>query len=314
MTRFWTRDFLIALGLCVLLLAAPLVTRNESVFFLLSLIVIWSIFALAFDFCFGRGGILSFGHAAFFALGAYGYTWATMDLGLGFGAGLAMAILCGAVFAVIVGLVGQRVTGLYFALLTLMLAQLLAIIMVTRLRRFTGGDDGIAGVPRPMFGGIDFFETVNFFWLIAAILLAVVVTMHVLNRSPLGQAIAGLKQNEERARQIGFNTARLRLAVLSISGAYSGLAGALLGALLMYVSPQLLSWKVSGDVLIMALLGGTGTLAGPILGVTLFELLKEVLSSYTEYWYGILGITFILCTIFLPKGVVSLLLGRDKSR
>lgn len=287
-------------------LAVGLLSPDEATLYLAALVMTWSIFALGYDISFGLTGMLSFGHAAFFGIGAYAASWAMMNGKWSFMAALVVAAFAGGGAALLFGLVSRRVSGLYFSLLTLMLSELIAIVMTTRLRGLSGGVDGLAGVPRPEMADIDFINTANFYWLIFAGFWITLVFCGVLKHSPLGQALQAVRQNPVRAEQIGFDIAALRLTALGLSGGISGLAGAFLASLMMYVSPQLLSWKVSGDVVIMTLLGGSGTLAGPVIGVTLVELLREGLSALTPYWYGILGVIFILCTIFLPQGVAGL--------
>jgi branched-chain amino acid transport system permease protein len=186
-----------------------------------------------------------------------------------------------------------------------MLAELMSILMLTRLRSLSGGVDGLPGVARPSWGEIDFFNNANFFWVVFAVFVAVVLACWVLRRSPLGQALQAVRQNPVRAEQLGFGVRPLRQAAMAMSGAVSGIAGGLLASLMMYTGPQMLNWKTSGDVLIMTLLGGSGTLLGPIVGVAFFEVLREVLAAYSDYWYGLVGLVFILCTLFLPKGLAG---------
>nr|WP_145550111.1 branched-chain amino acid ABC transporter permease [Variovorax boronicumulans] len=307
---FATADLCASLAVAAVIAVLALTVRNDGLSFMLCLIMVWAIFALGYDLAFGTAGILSFGHAAYFGLGAYGATWAMLRFNLPFSVALAAAMCLGALAGTLVAWIGRRVTGLYFSLLTLMLAELVSVLMLTRLRDLSGGVDGIPGVPRPSFGNIDFFANATYVWVVFALFLATVLGVHVLRRSPLGQALQGLRQNAVRLEQLGLNVGRLRLAALGLSGAVSGLAGALLASLMMYSSPQLLHWKISGDVLIMTLLGGSGTLLGPILGVAFFEVLKELLSAYTDHWYGVLGVVFIVGTIFMPKGLAGLVLRR----
>lgn len=293
-------------GLSLIFLIVGLAPADEGFIYLVALIMIWSIFTLGYDIAFGLAGLLSFGHAAFFGLGAYAAAWAMLDGGWPFSLALLAAVAAGSGTALLFGFIGRRVSGLYFSLMTLMLAELISITMTTRLRRLSGGVDGLPGVPRPAFGAFDFFDNHTFYWSIYVAFIATLVLCGVLKHSPFGQALQGLRQNAVRAEQIGFDVASLRLAALAISGGLSGLAGAYLSSLMMYVGPQVLNWKMSGDVAIMALLGGSGTLIGPVIGVVLVELLREGLSASTQYWYGILGVIFILCTIFLPQGLAGL--------
>lgn len=295
--------------LCLLVLAIlvglRLGTRNEGILFVVCLIMVWSIFALGYDLVFGTTGILSFGHAAFFGMGAFGMAWAQLHGGLPFSLGLVAACLLGAACAWVVSLIGSRITGLFFSLLTLMMAELMSILMLTRLRSYSGGVDGLPGTARPSWGTIDFFNNANFFWVVFAVFAVVLLAIWVLRRSPLGQALQAVRQNPVRAEQLGFSVRPLRQIAMAISGGVSGIAGGLLASLLMYTGPQMLNWKTSGDVLIMTLLGGSGTLLGPIIGVAFFEVLREVLAAYSDYWYGLVGLVFIVCTLFLPKGLAG---------
>jgi branched-chain amino acid transport system permease protein len=302
--RLDTRLCLFVLAVLALLRVG---TTNEGILFIACLIMVWSVFALGYDLAFGTTGILSFGHAAFFGMGAFGMAWATLN-GLPFTLGLLAGAALGAACAWIVSLIGSRITGLFFSLLTLMLAELLSVLMLTRLRRLSGGVDGLPGVARPSWGTVDFFNNANFFWVVFAVFAAVLAACWVLRRSPLGQAFQAVRQNAVRAEQLGFGVRPLRQAAMALSGALSGIAGGLLASLMMYTGPQVLNWKTSGDVLIMTLLGGSGTLLGPIVGVAFFEILREVLAAYSDYWYGLVGIVFILCTLFLPKGLAGTVL------
>lgn len=305
MSRIERLDIRLCLLAIAFLVALRMGTRDEGILFVACLVMVWSIFALGYDLVFGTTGILSFGHAAFFGMGAYGMAWAQMYGGLSFSLGLVAAGLLGVVCAWGISLIGSRITGLFFSLLTLMLAELMSILMLTRLRDLSGGVDGLPGVARPSWGAIDFFNNANFFWVVYVVFVAVVLACWVLRRSPLGQALQAVRQNPVRAEQLGFGVRPLRQAAMAISGGVSGIAGGLLASLMMYTGPQMLSWKTSGDVLIMTLLGGSGTLLGPIVGVAFFEILREVLAAYTDYWYGLVGVIFILCTLFLRKGLAG---------
>lgn len=284
----------------------PFVMTGGEAVNLVSLILVWALFAIGFDLVFGTAGMLSFGHAALFGAGGYALSILTVGHGWGFMPALAMAALVGAALAFGLSIFALRVSGLFFSLLTLALAQMIYILASTKLRGLTGGLDGIPGVPRPELFGIDFYDNANFYVFIVAIFLIGLGAMALLRASPFGRALRAVQANDVRASQLGYNVQRLRQAAFVISGIYAGVAGALLASLMFYISPQMLHWSASGDVLIMTVLGGKGTLLGPVLGVALFELLKEELSQYTQYWYGILGAVFILATIFLQNGVAGL--------
>lgn len=301
-------------GIVAAMILVPIVQSSEESLNLVSLILIWALFAIGFDLIFGMAGMLSFGHAALFGAGGYALTLLVTRGGIGFVPAMGVAGIVGAVMAFGLSIFALRVSGLFFSLLTLALAQLVYILASTKLRDYTGGLDGIPGVPRPELFGVDFYNNRNYYYFLIAVFVIGLAIMAVLRASPFGKALKAVQANEVRAAQIGYNVQRLRQCAFMISGFYAGVSGALLASLMFYISPQMLHWTTSGDVLIMTVLGGKGTLLGPILGVAVFEVLKEKLSQYTQHWYGILGIVFILCTIFLPNGLAGLFNRRSRNR
>ncbi|NMM38242.1 MAG: branched-chain amino acid ABC transporter permease [Glaciimonas sp.] len=298
-------DIAIGLLMCPAILILPFLTQNDFYLNVATLIMIWSIFAVGFDFVFGSLGMISFGHSSFLGIGGYALAIATQRFGLPFEAGVVLAIILAAGCAWIFSFFALRVSGIFFALVTLALSQLLYILADSKLRAWTGGADGLPGVSRPSALGLDFFSSVNFYWYVAAFFALVMIAIAIIRTSPFGRVVMGIQQNEIRTQHLGYNTHRIKQITFLISGGISGLAGALLASLLMYVNPQMLHWTTSGDVIIMTLLGGAGTLWGPVAGVIIFEILKEWLSGWTPYWYGILGLVFILVTLYFPKGVLG---------
>jgi branched-chain amino acid transport system permease protein len=302
--------------LVALLALVPLVVKDQGHLYFMTLIMVWCVFALGYDIVFGVTGLLSFGHAAFFGIGSYVFAWMVMKNPAMFPLAVVAAGLAGGIVATLVAALALRLSGIYFSLMTLAIAELFFFAASSPLRALTGGEDGLTGVPRPRLLGIDFVDDARFYLLVLAFFALALVVSRQLRNSPFGQALKGVKVNEVRADQVGFNIKRLKLAAFAISGVYSGVAGALLGSLMQFVNPQGLHWSTSGDVVIMTLLGGIGTLFGPVLGVVVFEVLKEVLSSRTVHWYGILGLIFIVATMYMPSGlygVVSALRARLSS-
>ncbi|MBK4739329.1 branched-chain amino acid ABC transporter permease [Noviherbaspirillum pedocola] len=302
-----TRPFDLAVSVLVgaTVIALPFATQNDFFLNLALLVMIWSIFALGFDLVFGSLGMVSFGHASFLGMGGYILAIFTQRYGWSFEASMVAAVAAAALLAWIVSFFALRVSGIFFALVTLSLSQLLYILADSKLREWTGGADGMAGVTRPQLFGVDFFATQPFYWYVAALFTLVVAGVAMFRASPFGRVMQSIAQNEIRTEQLGYNVHRIKQITFLVSGGISGLAGALLGSLLMFVNPQMLHWTTSGDVIIMTLLGGAGTLWGPVGGVILFEVLKEWLSGQTQYWYGLLGMVFILATIFFPKGFLG---------
>ena len=291
------------LVLVALLALVPLVVKDQGHLYFMTLIMVWCVFALGYDIVFGVTGLLSFGHAAFFGVGSYVFAWMVMKNPAMFPLAVVAAGLAGGIVATLVAALALRLSGIYFSLMTLAIAELFFFAASSPLRALTGGEDGLTGVPRPRLLGVDFVDDARFYLLVLVFFALALVVSRQLRNSPFGQALRGVKVNEVRADQVGFNIKRLKLAAFAISGVYSGVAGALLGSLMQFVNPQGLHWSTSGDVVIMTLLGGIGTLFGPVMGVVVFEVLKEVLSSRTVHWYGILGLIFIDATMYMPSGL-----------
>ncbi|WP_137921966.1 branched-chain amino acid ABC transporter permease [Hydrogenophaga sp. 2FB] len=270
-------------------------------------VLIMAIFASAFDLAFGRTGIFSVGHAAFFGIGAYAFAWVAIGTGWGVFPALAASVVAGGLLALLFGVLGRRATGIYFALATLALGQLVSILIEVKMRRFSGGSDGIPGIPRPMVLGIDFSDTLRYLWFTCFVFSAILALIALVRRSPYGHALAAVRDNPVRAEQLGYHVGFYRITALGLSGAISGLSGALFGMLTMFVGPDMLRFMLSGEVLIMAILGGSGTLFGPLLGVTFFEGAREVINGITPHWLGFVGLLFILITLFAPAGLVGIL-------
>lgn len=299
-----TGTLALALLLGVVFSAVAAVGGSGTQYFV-TLLMIWAIFAVGFDLVFGVLGRLSFGHAAFFGSGAYVSSLLMLKADWPFGAALVAAMLAGGLLAIGFATVAGRTRGVYLGLVTLGLAQLISIVIEFKLRSLTNGTDGIAGVPRPQFAGIDFYDDRNFAHLVAFVFVCVLWGSIVLRSSPYGRVLAAIRQNEVRASQLGYDISSHAISAFAVSGAVSGLAGALLTSLLQYVGPELTRWTTSGDVVMMVALGGRGTLFGPIIGVVAFEWLKDTLSPYTIHWYGLLGIVFIVMTILAPAGLMG---------
>lgn len=301
-----SRDLVIA----VLVGASALIVcrlGSESTQYLLAQIMVWSIFALGYNIVFGMGGMLSMGHAAFFGIGSYGF--GILCLSFGWSAGWAMlAAACMATaLAAVFGVLVLRTSGVQLALATLALAQLVHVVMEVKLRAYSGGTDGLAGLPRPVWMGVDFIDNSHFSLLIGGFFTLALMASAVLRHSPFGRVLLASKHNAVRVAQMGYDIRVFRVAAFAISGFYAGVSGALMGSLMMFVGPDVTRWTTSGDVLIMTVLGGAGALFGPVLGVGVFDLFKEGFSRTTVHWYGLLGLVFIAITLFLPAGLHGLL-------
>lgn len=288
-------------------------------------ILIFAIAAISLDLILGYGGMVSLGHAAFFGLGAYvvailNWHAAEGTAFLGFVPGFRSAFVtwpaamfaAGAV-AFLVGLVSLRTSGIYFIMITLAFAQMIYFFFVS-LRAY-GGDDGLrfpgdlasveSAAEALAAAGVEpsvAFEAM-FYYLVFAVFLAVLYFMHRLVAARFGMVIQGCRENERRMRAIGFQTFRYKLACFTLAGAVAGLAGALFAAHESFISPSIMHWTRSGDLIIMVVLGGMGTLIGPIAGATLFLLLEKFLPDYTQHWPIVFGPILVLIVLFAKRGI-----------
>lgn len=268
-------------------------------------ILIFALFAMSLDLLIGYTGLVSLGHAAFFGIAAYTVallgTAGISQLALTLPAGVA----AGTAAAAIVGLFALRATGVYFLMLTLAFAQM-AFAVAHQWATLTGGTNGLSGIPRPGVPGLDLAGAVPFYYLVLALAGLTAAALARIAASPFGAALAGVRENDSRMRAMGYDTFRLKLAAFVLAGAAASVSGTLYAYYNGFVSPDALYWTTSGQVLIMVLLGGAGTLAGPAAGAAVVLLLQNLASSYTERWTLILGAAFILVVLAAPRGLAGI--------
>jgi branched-chain amino acid transport system permease protein len=271
--------------------------------------MIFAIFALGYDIMMGYTGMISFGHAAYFGLGVYGGALTILHLSEGLIPLLLVAVVLSAAFAFIVGYFSLRSTGVYFALITFAFAQVLYEIVI-RSSDFLGGNNGLT-VPKPtLFAGIEISEMM-IYYLVLLTMVAVYVGARRLINSPLGLIFQVIGENENRAEFIGYNVDRYKHISFIISGMVSGLAGGLFVAAEGFASPDLLFWLFSGEIIIIVIFGGVGTLYGPMIGAVVFIYLETYLNSTFDAWQIILGLVFIAVVLLFPQGLVGLLQNED---
>jgi branched-chain amino acid transport system permease protein len=265
-------------------------------------IYIYAIFAMSLDLILGFTGLMSLGHAAFFGLGAYAVAVLSAHFGVSGWLGLGAGVLLAGVGAAAIGFFCVRTAGVPFLMLTLAFAQLVYSAAL-RWRGLTGGTDGLAVFEKPSFFGLDLSDSLNFYFVALGFFLLSYWGLRRLVSSPLGHVFVGIRENEGRMLAMGYPTRRYKLLSFVISGALGGFAGGLYIIFNGFISPDQIYWTASGDVLIMVMLGGAGTLIGPIVGTGLFLLMKNVVSSYSEHWLFIIGIIFICFVLFFPNGI-----------
>lgn len=275
---------------------------------LLEEILIWGIFAMSLDLLMGFAGMVSFGHSAFFGVGGYVAALALTRWGDGGVSALLLPAAAAAVAALVIGYFSIRVSGVYFIMLTLAFSQM--FYAVTFQVDALGAEDGIVGVPRPRMLGVDFGQSMAFhLYLVALAVLATVVLWRIV-RSPFGHVLRGIHENEARMQAVGYPVDRYKLLAFVIAGTIAGVAGSLYTQLVGSITPDAFLWTTSGEALLMVIIGGTGTLGGSLLGAAAFILLQSLVSSYTERWMLLLGMTFIVFVLFAPGGIVGALRGR----
>jgi branched-chain amino acid transport system permease protein len=296
---------LMAAGLLLLPLYSQL-TGNIFVLTLFTRIVIFALAAASLNLIMGYGGMMSFGHAAYLGIGGYAVGILAHE---GIGSGFIqwpVAILVSALFALAVGALSLRTRGVYFIMITLAFAQM-AYYVASGLARY-GGDDGLTIYKRSDFGGLlNLSGRVQFYYLCLACLFGGVYLIWRIVNSRFGMVVQGLRSNEARMQAIGFPANRYRLVCFVISGMMCGLAGALLANNTDFVSPASMYWTRSGDLMVMVILGGMGSLFGPVIGAIAYLLLEEFLSQITEYWAMILGPMLLLIVLFGRGGIMGML-------
>ncbi len=280
---------------------------------LLTEALILGLLAMSLDLMVGYTRLISFGHAAAYGLGAYasGYLLLHTPLALPF-AVLAASVLAGVV-AIGVAWVCTLTKGVSFSMLTLAFAQLLYAVAF-KWTSVTGASDGLAGIPRTSGPfGVTVFQTKNgYYYLVLVCLLGAYLFCRSLVGSPFGAVLRGIRENEAKTLSLGYNTRLYKIAVVAVSFALGGLAGALYSPFAGFANTELVFWLFSGQVLIMVIVGGQGTLIGPILGAAFFMLLEHVLSQYTESWALFFGLIFIGFVMFAPQGIWGLLTRRAR--
>jgi branched-chain amino acid transport system permease protein len=279
---------------------------------LVTKIMIFAIFALSLELLVGGTGLVCFGHAAFFGIGAYATVLLSSDMEpVSIAWLLPAAVLAAAVYALAVGALSLRTKGVYFIMVTLAFAQM--AYYVVHDTPLGGGTDGIYLTLKPVLGSVlDLDRPGVLYAFVLGSLVAVFAFLAVLSRSRFGRALAGIRSNEQRMRATGFSTYPYKLAAFTVSGAIAGFAGFLFAVKDGFVNPELMSWHLSGSVLIMVILGGIGHLRGALIGAFAYVLLQELFKSdaifggLAKHWHLAMGLTIIATVALLPRGLVGL--------
>jgi branched-chain amino acid transport system permease protein len=293
----------------LILLALPFVLSPYDLGLTVQM-MIFALFAMSLDLLIGYGGMPSLGHAAYFGIAAYATGLLALRLGVSVWFAIPAALLLAALTAALFGLLALRTRGSYFLMITLALAQV-AWGVAFGWRTLTGGDDGLPDVPRPDLGlhlglpwsladSTPFYYFALFFVALGTFLLIRIVA------SPFGYALRGIRESETRMLALGYNVWRYRFVAFVLAAMFAGLAGCLYVYFNRFVSPDYLHVERSAEVLLMVILGGSGTLIGPAIGAALIVFLETVVSAYTERWLLLLGLIYVVVALFAPRGLVGL--------
>ncbi len=268
--------------------------------------LIFSIFALSLNLLVGYAGLPSLGHAAYFAAGAYAAGLMSVHITTNFFAGALSGVASGMILSAAFGLLALRTSGVYFLMITLALAQIGWAIALSW-REVTGGDDGLRGISRPTFGlpSIDVVSTANFYLLALVCFVASIALMSMILRSPFGRSLPGIQERAARMEALGYNVWLHKYIAFVVSGGFAGFAGALFVQYKGFVSPEAASIVVSAEVMLMVILGGAGTLAGPVIGAFSIILLSNFVSAYTARWTFVLGALYAFVVLLAPAGIVG---------
>ncbi|MBU1317040.1 MAG: branched-chain amino acid ABC transporter permease [Alphaproteobacteria bacterium] len=320
-----SRESLINIVLAVLLLAVPLAANAYGEPFYVTLATRVAILALAatgLNLALGLGGLVSFGHAAFFGIGGYaagilathGFSGDPLFFGLSGTNQMPVIWLVAMVAAGLVGLligaISLRTSGVYFIMITLAFAQMVYYFAISW--PAYGGEDGLSILVRNQFPGVNTMRPVNFFLICYVALMAALGLFVLIRSSRFGTALQAARQNEVRVATVGIAPYRIRLTAFALSAAMTGLAGALFADLNRFVSPSMLSWHMSGELIVLIILGGTGRLFGPLAGAALFVIFEYVLGGLTERWQFFLGLILLGTVLFARGGLLGLLAGKAR--
>ncbi len=294
--------------LVLALLLLPWIAGRYPIYLAMQILIL-AVFSLGFNLLFGYTGLLSFGQAGFFAVGAYGCAKILLvvpNLFLGIAGGVAAA---GAA-ALLLGILSVRHTRIYFSMLTLAFGMMIFSI-AWKWRDFTGGDDGLVGIPRapleiPGLVSLGVATMERYYYVVLVLSLLAIFAMYRLVRSPLGLTLQAIRDSETRAEFVGVPVRKYRLIAFTIAGLYAGLAGALLPPLENTVTPPIAHWSTSAEPVMATLLGGVHAFAGPIVGAFLFFIIKDIIVRFTEYWLIWFGIIVVALVMAFPGGVMGI--------
>jgi len=303
--RYTSKQWILFLVIAIVLIVYPFALPSYYFTALLTQVLIFSIFTMALNLVAGYTGLASLGHSAFFGSGAYTAAILMKYVSQNMWLGLSMGILVGGILAAIFALICLRTPGVYFIFITLALGQLVWAV-VFGWRSFTGGDDGMPGVGNPnIFSNLTLSGGTTYYYFALVFFIITFFIIHRIVTSPFGHVLVGIRENQTRIRHLGYNVWLYKFIAFIISGFLCGLAGAIWSYYNGFVSPRDASFELSAEALLIVILGGSGTLSGPIVGTIVVVLIKNIIAAYTERWLFVLGVTYILTILYARRGIVG---------
>lgn len=304
-------------GVGIFLLIYPLVLPQFYSALAIEVFVM-SLFALSFNLMFGYSGMLSFGHATFYGIGAYTSGLVLKHVGTSAALAMLSSMIVSFIAAILIGWVCVRFTKAYFIMLTVAFAEI-AYAIGNKWVSLTGGDDGLVGIPVPEFNVpglpvIDLQNIQTYYYFALAVVAVATFALYIITNSRFGHVIRAIRESPERAAFLGLNVRWHRLFTYAIAGMFAGLAGALLVPFEGMVSLETLSFSRSADAIIMSILGGTRFFLGPVVGAILFIIIKDVIQNFVEFWMLWMGVVFVVTVMFMPRGVVGFISSLDLFR
>jgi branched-chain amino acid transport system permease protein len=321
-----TRESMVNLAILTLLIAVPLwavMTDEPFTITLATRAVIFALAAVGLNIALGLGGMVSLGHAAFFGIGGYAmgilahhaqtYTpimeWPILIQGTkSMPVIWLVAVVASTFAALVIGILSLRTAGVYFIMITLAFGQMLYYFTISWAEY--GGEDGLSIYVRNGFPGLNTLVPIQFYGICLTLLCMALIITSIISKSAFGLALNAARQMPERVETVGLNSTRLKLVAFAISGAITGLAGALFADLNRFVSPTMFSWQMSGEIMIFVILGGVARLFGPVAGAMLFVALEHFLGGLSEFWHIYLGVLLLLVVLFVRGGVLGLIAGK----
>ena len=302
-----SKEALFAIAALVVLSALPFFTSSRLFSDFVIRLAAFGIFATSLNILIGYGGMVSFGHAMFFGGGAYAFGLLMQKVGVSIPIALLGTVLFCAVLGLIVGIICVRLKEIYFSFLTLAFAMLVHSVILSWMS-LTGGDQGLTGgIPRPVFLGINLSNGQHLYWFACFLAVACLLLMRWLMQSPFGYTLRMVRDNPERARFLGVDVWRTRLYAFVLSGAFAGVAGAIMALFVSAAYPEFAYWTMSGEAIFMILLGGLHVYLGPVIGAALLMIFNDVITRYTDFHGLAMGIVVLIFALGFQRGIADFL-------